>query len=145
MSQEELYLLAKNAVYSSRSSQNTALHLNRQYFPQSPLWKPQLHNRKFLVGSPVAARSKAWTIFALLTTGVVGSNPTRGMDVCARLFCICVVLCVSSGLEMGWSLVQGVLPTVYRIKKLKKRLRSNRRATEPQTDGWMDGWMDREW
>jgi hypothetical protein len=22
-------------------------------------------------------------------TGVVGSNPTRGMDVCVRLFCLC--------------------------------------------------------
>jgi hypothetical protein len=23
----------------------------------------------------------------------VGSNPTRGMDVCLRLFCVCIVLC----------------------------------------------------
>jgi hypothetical protein len=36
-----------------------------------------------------------------------------------RLLCVCVVLCVGSGLETGWSSVQGVLPTVYRIKKLK--------------------------
>jgi hypothetical protein len=36
-----------------------------------------------------------------------------------RLFCVCVVLCVGSGLATGWSTVQRVLPTVYRIKKLK--------------------------
>jgi hypothetical protein len=29
-----------------------------------------------------------------------------------RLFCVNVVLCVGSGLAMGWSLVQGVLPYV---------------------------------
>jgi hypothetical protein len=42
----------------------------------------------------VAARSKAWTAFARSNTAIVGSNPTWGMDVCARLFCICPVLCV---------------------------------------------------
>jgi hypothetical protein len=30
---------------------------------------------------------------------VVGSNPTEGMDICLRLFCVCVVPCVGSGLE----------------------------------------------
>jgi hypothetical protein len=41
------------------------------------------------------------------------------MDVCVRLFCVCVVLCVGSGLATGCSPVQGILPTVYRITKLK--------------------------
>jgi hypothetical protein len=36
------------------------------------------------------------------------------------------ILCVGSGLATGRSPVQGVLPTVYRIKKLKKRPRRNR-------------------
>jgi hypothetical protein len=36
----------------------------------------------------VAAQSKAWTIFAPSNTGIVGSNPARGMDVCVRLFCV---------------------------------------------------------
>jgi hypothetical protein len=31
----------------------------------------------------------------------VGTNYTRGMDVCVRLFCVCVVLCVGSGLATG--------------------------------------------
>jgi hypothetical protein len=34
----------------------------------------------------VAARSKAWTVFVCPTTGILGSNPTWGMDVCVRLF-----------------------------------------------------------
>jgi hypothetical protein len=41
----------------------------------------------------VASRSEAWNVFARMNTGIVGSNPTRGMDVCLRLFCLCVVLC----------------------------------------------------
>jgi hypothetical protein len=62
----------------------------------------------------VVARSKAWAVFPRSNTGVVGSNPTQGMDVCVRLFCVCVVLCVGSTLTAGWSPDQGVLPTVYR-------------------------------
>jgi hypothetical protein len=33
-----------------------------------------------------------------LNTGIVGSNPTQGMDVCVRLFIVRVVLCVGRGL-----------------------------------------------
>jgi hypothetical protein len=39
----------------------------------------------------VSARSGAWTVFAFSNVGVVGSNPTWGMDVCVRLFCVCAV------------------------------------------------------
>jgi hypothetical protein len=39
----------------------------------------------------VAALSKAWNVFARLNTGIVGSNPARGMDVC--VYSVCVVLC----------------------------------------------------
>jgi hypothetical protein len=44
------------------------------------------------------------------------------MDISLRLFCVCV----GSRLATGWSPVQGVLPTVYRIKKLEKRPRPNK-------------------
>jgi hypothetical protein len=37
----------------------------------------------------VAAPSKERTVFALSTTGIVGSNPTQSMVICARLFCLC--------------------------------------------------------
>jgi hypothetical protein len=79
----------------------------------------------------VAARSKAWTVFARSNTGDVGSNPTQGMDVCVRLFCVCAVLCVGSGFATGLSPLQGVLPTGYRIKKLINRPRSNKMTVEP--------------
>jgi hypothetical protein len=41
----------------------------------------------------VAARSEAWTVFARSNTGIVCSNPTLGMNVRVRLFCVCVVTC----------------------------------------------------
>jgi hypothetical protein len=78
----------------------------------------------------VAARSKARTVFACSNTGVVGSNRTRNMDVCVRLFCVCVVLYVGSCLAKGWSHIQGVLRTVYRVKKPKWRSRSKRAERE---------------
>jgi hypothetical protein len=74
----------------------------------------------------VAALSKARTAFARSNAGVVRSNHTQSMDVCVHLFCVCVVLCVGRGIAAGWSPVQGVLPTAYRIKKLEKRPRSTR-------------------
>jgi hypothetical protein len=42
----------------------------------------------------VASQSKALTVFARSHTGVVGLNPTEGVDVSVGLFCVCVVLCV---------------------------------------------------
>jgi hypothetical protein len=67
----------------------------------------------------VTAPSKSWTVFARSNTGVVGSNPTQGMDVCVRLFCVYVVLCIGRGLATGLSPVEGDLPFVYRMKKLQ--------------------------
>jgi hypothetical protein len=52
----------------------------------------------------VAARSKAWTVFDRSNTGIVGSNPTQGMDVC-----VYSVFVLDVGLATGWSLIQGVL------------------------------------
>jgi hypothetical protein len=57
----------------------------------------------------VAARSKAWTVFARSDAGIVGSNLTQGMVVwCVYAF----ILCLGSGLSTSWSPVQGVLPSV---------------------------------
>jgi hypothetical protein len=38
----------------------------------------------------VATKSKAWTLFARLNAGIVGSDPTQSMDV----WCVCVCVCV---------------------------------------------------
>jgi hypothetical protein len=37
----------------------------------------------------VAARSKVWTVFARSNAGIVGSNPTRGLDVCVCVLIVC--------------------------------------------------------
>jgi hypothetical protein len=59
-------------------------------------------------------RFKAWNIFAHSNTGIVGSIPTRGMNVCFHS--AFVLHYVGSGLTTGWSPVQGVLPTVCKIQ-----------------------------
>jgi hypothetical protein len=46
---------------------------------------------------------------------------TAWMSVC--VYSVCVVLCVGSGLATDWSPVQGVLQTVYRLKKQKNKNR----------------------
>jgi hypothetical protein len=51
----------------------------------------------------IDTRLKARTVFASSNTEIVDSKPLRGIDVCVRLSCVCVVLCVGSGLSMGWS------------------------------------------
>jgi hypothetical protein len=38
---------------------------------------------------PMAARSKVRTIFDRSKTGIVGSNPAQGMDVCLRFSVLC--------------------------------------------------------
>jgi hypothetical protein len=55
----------------------------------------------------VAARSETWTVFAQGMMFVYVSS-------------VFVLPCAGSGLAMGWSPVQGVLPTNYTIKKMKR-------------------------
>jgi hypothetical protein len=38
---------------------------------------------------PVAARCSVRTVFNRWNTGIVGSNPARGMDVCPRFSVLC--------------------------------------------------------
>jgi hypothetical protein len=45
-----------------------------------------------------------------------------------RLFCVCAVLCLGRGLAASWSLVQEVLPIVYRSKEKLKIIR-HRKST----------------
>jgi hypothetical protein len=55
----------------------------------------------------VTARPNARNVFVRSDTGIVGSNPTRGMDVC--VYSVTVLSCAGSGLATGRSPVQGVL------------------------------------
>jgi hypothetical protein len=41
-----------------------------------------------LLSITMAAWSKVWTVFARSNTGIVDSNPTRGMNVWMGLFCV---------------------------------------------------------
>jgi hypothetical protein len=63
----------------------------------------------------VASLSKASTVFARSDAGIVGSNPTQGMDVWSMYMClffVCAGLCLGRDLATSWSLVQGVIPNV---------------------------------
>jgi hypothetical protein len=42
----------------------------------------------------VVARSKAFTVFVRSNAGIVGSNPTQGMDVCMCFNSVFVLSCV---------------------------------------------------
>jgi hypothetical protein len=77
----------------------TVLFIHPTIFNYIKMWK-----YVFLSGTKpntVAAWSKAGTVFSRCNAGIVGSKPTQGMDVCARLFCVCAVLCIGSGLTTG--------------------------------------------
>jgi hypothetical protein len=50
------------------------------------------------------------------------------MSVC--VYSLCAVLCVGRGLARGWSPVQGILPTVYKLRNWKSGRRSQRLWTE---------------
>jgi hypothetical protein len=65
----------------------------------------------------VAARSKVRTVFDRLNTGIMGSKPARGMDVCPRFSVL-----VGSGLATGRFSVQGVLPTVNRFISFRSQI-----------------------
>jgi hypothetical protein len=42
----------------------------------------------------VAAQSKTLTVFGHSNAGIVGSNPTQGMDVCVFVYSVFVLPCV---------------------------------------------------
>jgi hypothetical protein len=66
----------------------------------------------------------------LSNSWILGSSPTQDMDVCVRLFCVCDILGVGRGPATGWSPVQGVLPTMYRLRNWKAA-KAQQRAIEP--------------
>jgi hypothetical protein len=42
----------------------------------------------------VVTWSKAWIVFACSNAGIVGSNPTQGMNVCVCVYSVFVLSCV---------------------------------------------------
>jgi hypothetical protein len=70
------------------------LRIDWNYF-----WNGTWHRTYFTITEEeepvtVAERSKAWTVFARSEVGIVGSNPTQGMDVWCVCVCVCVFLCL---------------------------------------------------
>jgi hypothetical protein len=90
------------------------------------------HSGRYIPPITVAARSKGMKPSSLARTLESWVRIPLKTWMSACLYSVCVVLCVGSGLATGWSPVQGVLLTVYGIKKLKKRPRSTKgsRATD---------------
>jgi hypothetical protein len=52
------------------------------------------------IKSTLSARSKARTVFVRSKARIAGSNPTQGINVCVRLFSVCVV-CADIDLATG--------------------------------------------
>jgi hypothetical protein len=47
---------------------------------------------KYCIILPITV-AKVWTVFARSNAGIVGLNPSQGMDVCVRLLCLCCSVC----------------------------------------------------
>jgi hypothetical protein len=79
----------------------------------------------------VATRSKTWTVFARLNTEIVGSNPTWGMDVCVRLFCVCTVLYARQRHCDGLILRPSSPSDYVKAQETEKAAKAQQRAVEP--------------
>jgi hypothetical protein len=64
----------------------------------------------------------------------VGSNPAGGKDDCVRSFCVCVVLCVGSGLARAEPPSKESYRLCIGVGTLKRRPRDNKRVVEPNQE-----------
>jgi hypothetical protein len=76
--------------YECGMEKKNCSHSSRQHWIQTS-WDPGQSYCTAQAKRPitVTAKSNALNVFATSNTGIVGSKPTRGMDVCLRLFCLC--------------------------------------------------------
>jgi hypothetical protein len=86
----------------------------------------------------VAERSKAWSVFARSDAGIVGSDPTRGMDVCVCV-CVCVYILfmLSSVYVEALRRVDHSSKESYRLCKkdeTEEEARAQQRAIKPLTN-----------
>jgi hypothetical protein len=79
----------------------------------------------------------AWTIFARCNAGIVGSNPTQGMDVCVCVYSVFVLSCVQVT-----ALRQAVPPSKesYRLCKKDYENEEEARAQQRALESLMNEW-----
>jgi hypothetical protein len=84
----------------------------------------------------VAARSKAWNVFARSNCGTVGSNPTQGMDVGVSVYSVFVLSCEGSGCDS-----RPRSPTVCAERNKLRNWRRGQGTTKGcrATDEWIMG------
>jgi hypothetical protein len=99
-------------------------------FSKAEGWKPflkwlitNLQNVFFSLLVPMAAQSKARTAFDCSNTGIIGSNPARGMDVCLRFLCVVLIPRPGSPTKMSrWFIVIGNIQLRQLIQRLLKTI-----------------------
>jgi hypothetical protein len=92
---------------------------------QTLFWRTLITSTEF--GSPGTKRRRSQWLRGLRhepsspapTLGSWARVPLKA-SMFVGVYSVFVLSCIGSGLTTGWSSVQGVLPTVYRVKKLKK-------------------------
>jgi hypothetical protein len=87
-------------------------------------------NNLLKVSNTVAARSKAWTLFASRTPGLTIRIPVKAlMSVC--VYSVFVLSCVGRGLVIGWSIVKESYRPCKEDYETAEESRAQQRAVVP--------------